>query len=169
MSIDMGTGAWSDAGSATELPERVATEVMLCLDSEDGADWPPYPAETVAADLIGPGLAELTASPWFAVGVSSGDVVEVRHDGTGWVAGRVICRGGHTTIQMIAATNSELAPTIETLRTFGALVREVSTPSMITIDVSEGVPLRPILDLLNDAESMTCAYTVACAQHRVDG
>jgi hypothetical protein len=142
---------------------------MLCLDSEDGADWPPYPAETVAADLIGPGLAELTASPWFAVGVSSGDVVEVRHDGTGWVAGRVICRGGHTTIQMIAATNSELAPTIETLRTFGALVREVSTPSMITIDVSEGVPLRPILDLLNDAESMTCAYTVACAQHRVDG
>lgn len=167
MSVDVGTGTWSDAGSVTNLPQRIATDVMLCLDSEEGAEWPPYPAETVAAELIGPGLAELTAAPWFATGVSCGDVVEVRHDGTGWVAGRVICRGGHSTVQMIAATNEELAPTIAALRTFGTVVREVFTPSMITVDIPEGVPLKPVLELLNAAETMTCAYTVACAQHRI--
>lgn len=167
MSVEMGTGTWPEAGTATSRPERVATEVMLCLDSEEGAEWPPYPAETVAAELIGPGLAELSVAPWFATGVSAGDVVQVRHDGTGWVAGRVVCRGGHSTVQMIAATNEELAPTIDALRAFGTVVREVNTPSMITVDIPEGVPLKPVIDLLNSAETMTCAYTVACAQHRI--
>ena len=58
---------------------------MLCLDSEEGAEWPPYPAETVAAELIGPAWPSSSVAPWFATGVSAGDVVQVRHDGTGWV------------------------------------------------------------------------------------
>ena len=68
---------------------------------------------------------------------------------------------------MIAATNEELAPTIAALRALGTVVREVNTPSMITVDIPEGVPLKPVIELLNRAETMTCAYTVACAQHRI--
>ena len=167
MSVDAGTGSWMGVGVVADLPVRVSTEVMLCLDSDEGADWPPYPAETVAAVMIGPGLAELAVSPWFATGVSVGDVLEVRHDGTGFVGGRVVCRGGHSTIQMIAATEDELTPTVKTLRDFGAVVRRIGTPAMISVDVPEGVPLQPIIELLDAAESMTCAYTVACAQHRI--
>lgn len=143
------------------------TDVMWCLDDDEGAEWPPYPAETIPAVLLAPGLAELTAAPWFATGISNGDVVEVRHDGSGWVGTRVIMRGGHSTVQMIAATEEELVPVTSALRTFGAQVRQIGTPCMIAVDIPEGVPLEPVIALLNGAESMTCAYTVACAQHRI--
>ena len=60
MTVDAGT-RWIHPGTATlPAPSR---EVMWCLDDDEGAEWPPYPAETIPAVLIAPGLAELTAPP----------------------------------------------------------------------------------------------------------
>ena len=38
---------------------------------------------------------------------------------------------------------------------------------MLTVDVPENVSLDGGRDVLTAAESMTCAFTVACRQHRI--
>jgi hypothetical protein len=37
---------------------------------------------------------------------------------------------------------------------------------MLTVDVPESVSLDDVVAVLAKAESLTCAYTVACGQHR---
>lgn len=143
-------------------PDRV--DVLFPLVDED--QWPPYPAESVEAVLIAHDLAEIAAVPWFLTDLARGDIVRVRHDGIGYVGGAVVSRGGHSTLHVMAAAADELAPVVRALVGLGAGVGSGLEPPMLAVDVPERVPLAGVLRVLVAAESMTCAFTVACDQHR---
>ena len=137
---------------------------MFPLVGDD--EWPPYPAEMVDATLIAHDLAEIVGVPWFVTNISRGDVVSVDFDGIGYVGRTVVVRGGHSTLHVMATTDAELAPIIEQLHDLGVATASGLEPPMLTVDVPETASLDAVIDVLSAAESMTCAYTVASAQHR---
>lgn len=132
----------------------------------DDEEWPPYPAENVEAVLLAHDLAEIVGVPWFVTNLSRGDIVRVHHDGIGYVGGAILSRGGHSTVHVMAATDDELRPAIRELAALGVDVRSGLEPPMLAIDVPENVSLTAAVGILTAAESMTCAFTVACDQHR---
>lgn len=143
-------------------PERI--DVMFPLIDDD--EWPPYPAENVEAVLLAHDLAEIVGVPWFVTNLSCGDIVRVHHDGIGYVGGVILSRGGHSTVHVMAATDDELAPVVRDLIALGARVSSGLEPPMLAIDVPEHVSLTAAVHLLTAAESLTCAFSVACDQHR---
>lgn len=153
-------------GTSTTPAAQPAELVDVLFPLIDDDEWPPCPAEQIEAVLLSHDLAEIRGVPWFAANISRGDVVNVRHDGIGYVGGTVVSRGGHSTVHVMAASDAELAPVVEQLTALGAVTAGGLTPPMLTVDIPESVPLDPILDVLAAAESMTCAHTVACRQHR---
>jgi len=144
--------------------ESALVDVMFPLIDDE--EWPPYPAESVDAALIAHDLAEIVGVPWFATNLSRGDIVRVHHDGIGYVGGVILSRGGHSTVQVMAASDDELAPVVRDLIALGAQVNSGLEPPMLAIDVPEHVSLNVAIELLTAAESMTCAFTVASRQHR---
>jgi hypothetical protein len=66
----------------------------------------------------------------------------------------------------MAASDEELFPVIRELTALGAQVRSGLEPPMLAVDVPEHVSLNAAVGVLTAAESMTCAFTVACNQHR---
>ena len=132
----------------------------------DDEQWPPYPAEMLDATLIAHDLAEITGVPWFVTNISRGDIVRVGFDGIGYVGGPVVSRGGRSTVHVLATSEAELAPVVEDLRRVGAVTASGLTPPMLTVDVPQSCSLDEVLDILVAAESMTCAFTLACGQHR---
>jgi len=149
---------------APTVPDEPVVDVMFPL--VDDEEWPPYPAEMVDAALIAHDLAEIRGVPWFVTNLSRGDIVRVRHDGIGYVGGVVVSRGGHSTLHVMATTDAELIPVVERLQALGAVTSNGLEPPMLTVDVPESVSLDAVLVVLAEAESLTCAYTVACGQHR---
>ena len=153
----------ADRSVAAGRPTIVDVLFPLVEDEE----WPPYPAETIDAVLIAHDLAEIQGVPWFVTNISRGDIVHVRRDGIGYVGGPVISGGGHSTIHVMATTEAELAPIVDGLTALGAATLSGLTPPMLTVDVAESIPLAEILDFLGKAESSTCAFNIACCQHRL--
>ncbi len=160
--------AVSPAGeSPVPGPAEPSVEVVdVLFPLVDDEEWPPYPAEQIDAVLLSHDLAEIRGVPWFVTNVSRGDIVKIRHDGIGYVGGSVLSRGGHSTIHVMATSEAELAPIVQRLRALGAATASGLTPPMLTVDVPETCSLEAVLDVLAAAESMTCAHSVACRQHR---
>jgi Domain of unknown function (DUF4265) len=150
-------------GGPTAAASAVVDVLFPLVDDEE---WPPYPAEMLDAVLIAHDLAEVRGVPWFVTDVSRGDIVQVRHDGIGYVGGAIVCRGGHSTVHVLATTEDELAPIVTSLEALGATTASGLMPPMLTVDVPENRSLAAVLEVLGAAESMTCGYTVACEQHR---
>lgn len=156
----------SGAKSAVTLIESDGRVVDVMFPLIDDEDWPPYPAENIDAVLIAHDLAEVVGVPWFVTNLSRGDIVRVHHDGIGYVGGVIVSRGGHSTLHVMAASDEELAPVVRDLTALGVDVRGGLEPPMLTVDVPEDVSLNVAVGILTAAESMTCAFTVACNQHR---
>ena len=152
------------AGDSMTTETSPVVDVLFPL--VDDEEWPPYPAEMVDAVLISHDLAEIAGVPWFLTNISRGDIVKVEHDGIGYVGGTVVSRGGRSTVHVMATSDEELAPVIEQLRAIGAVTCAGLVPPMLTVDVPESCSVDAVLEVLAAAESMTCAYTVACRQHR---
>ena len=144
-------------------PVRLVDVMFPLVDDEE---WPPYPAEMIDAVLFAHDLAEIRGIPCFVTNVSRGDIVQVRHDGIGYVGGAIVSRGGHSTVHVMATSEDELAPIVRRLRALGADTASGLVPPMLTVDVPESCSLEKVLDVLTAAESLTCAFTVASRQHR---
>lgn len=154
----------SGAGNVAQDGSSGVVDVLFPLIDDE--QWPPVPAEMLDAVLTAHDLAEIKGVPWFVTNISRGDIVRVGHDGIGYVGGTVVGRGGHSTVHVMATSEAELAPIVERLHLIGASTAAGLTPPMLTVDVSENCSLDEVLDVLTAAESMTCAFTLACRQHR---
>ena len=141
-----------------------SVDVMFPL--MDDEEWPPYPAEMIEGDLLSHDLVEIVGVPWFVTGISRGDIVTVGQDGIGYVGAGVVSRGGHSTVHVMAGSMQEMAPIAAALRAVGATTRSGFEPPILTVDVPPQCSLDAVITVLDAAESLTCAYTVACRQHR---
>lgn len=153
-----------EAAMITPSLEPVRIDVLFPLIDDE--EWPPYPAENIEAELLAHDLAEIVGVPWFITNLSRGDIVRVHHDGIGYVGGVILSRGGHSTVHVMAASDDELAPVVRDLIALGAQVSSGLEPPMLAIDVPEHVSLTVAVERLTAAESMTCAFSVACDQHQ---
>ena len=158
--------AQPDRVAAVGVAPAASAVVDVLFPLVDDEEWPPYPAEMLDAVLIAHDLAEVRGVPWFVTNVSRGDIVQVRHDGIGYVGDAIVCRGGHSTVHVLATTEGELAPIVVSLDALGVTTASGLVPPMLTVDVPENCSLAAVLEVLGAAESITCAYTVACEQHR---
>lgn len=156
----------ADATAPQPAAASVAIAVDVMFPLMDDEEWPPYPAEMVQAELLAHDLVEVTGVPWFAINLSRGDIVNVSQDGIGYVGGRVVSRGGHSTVHVMAGSQQEMAPIIAALQQLGAQTSSGFEPPMLTVDVPPECHLDRVVAVLAAAESLTCAYTVACRQHR---
>ncbi len=177
--MTMSTGAQSvatvspvvDPALPAQRSESVSDATVLRLVDVmfpliDDEEWPPYPAEMIEAVLFAHDLAEIRGIPWFVTNVSRGDIVQVRHDGIGYVGGAIVSRSGHSTVHVMATSQDELAPIVRQVRALGAQTASGLVPPMLTVDVPESCSLEEVVEVLTAAESMTCAFTVASRQHR---
>ena len=146
---------------------RQTVDVMFPL--MDDEEWPPYPAEMIDGDLLSHDLVEIIGVPGFVTGISRGDIVTVNQDGIGYVGAGVVSQGGHSTVHVMAGSMQEMAPIAAAVRAIGADTRSGFEPPMLTVDVPPHFSLDEVIAVLDAAESLTCAYTVACRQHRSRG
>jgi Domain of unknown function (DUF4265) len=151
------------AAAAVIDADDAVVDVLFPIVDHD--QWPPYPAENVEAVLLAHDLAEIRSVPWFLTDLSRGDIVQVEHDGIGYVGRTVVGRSGHSTVHVLAATQDELAPVARNLQAVGAEVLGGLEPPMLAVDVPISVPLEDVLEVLIAAESVTCAHEVASNQH----
>ena len=114
--------------------------------------------ETLWANRVAPGQFALDNLPWFAYGVSLGDVVEAEANEKGaLVFRRVIDKSGNRTIRVIPeVTGPGEAWSFEARRLMDALVArgcsfEGATRSFVAVNVPPAVMLEEVVELLVDS------------------
>lgn len=76
----------------------------IYVDLKQDADgYPPYKAEELDAERVGPGRYRVEGIPAFVKGLARHDVVEVfaEQDGKLWIGGAVLAESGHWTVRVI--------------------------------------------------------------------
>ncbi|MEW6226126.1 MAG: DUF4265 domain-containing protein [Chloroflexota bacterium] len=122
--------------------------VTFELQPDEGGN-PPVASETLWATHLGGDAYELDNIPFFAIGVSLGDVVEAPEaDGLPTFV-RVLRRGGHATLR-VATEEAAIADIRAALVELGASTELSHLPSLVSVDVPPTAPLDAILALLAD-------------------
>ncbi len=137
-------------GSADE-----AVEVHFPL-TPDEEGWPPVSTEPIWARPLGDDRYRLLNVPFFALGVSGGDVIEATRgdDGLRQFAG-VVQASGHSTIRIIVADPSAVEELAEQILRRGCHVEASFIPALVAIDVpaeEDYAVLKAWLDDLEAAE-----------------
>jgi hypothetical protein len=111
--------------------------------------------ETLWANRVAPGRFALDNLPWFAYGVSLGDVVAAEPDNTGMlVFTRVVEKSGNRTLRSLPGVDESTRTwTVESRRLMDALVErgcslERANPSFVSINVPPSVALDAVAELL---------------------
>jgi hypothetical protein len=140
-----------------------AIELTFELSQDD--PWPPVPTETIAAVLVGPGVAEIVGVPVYVDQVSVGDRVEVATTGSTFRAGAVLRPGRHSTVRVVSTSDEALREVAD----LAASMRLATTAGqhVLSIDVPDSVALEDLLVLLDFRSSMTLTYAVSCLRHRL--
>jgi len=148
-------------------PAAAASSVVdVLFPLVDDEEWPPYPAEMLDAVLIAHDLAEVHGVPWFVTNVSRGDIVKVRHDASATSAARSSCRGGHSTVHVMATSEDELAPIVASLDALGAVTAAAWCRRCSPSTFRKVAPWQRFSDVLSAANHSPAPTTVACEQHR---
>ncbi len=116
--------------------------------SKDADGYPPASGETLWATAVGQGAYRIDNIPFFATGVSLGDVIEAQAiDGlTTFV--KIRQRGGHATLRVAvvdAATVPDVRAAIEEL---GCATELSHLPRLISVDVPEASSLDEVRSFL---------------------
>ena len=114
---------------------------------EDG--YPPFVAEEIHAEEVGPGLARLTGIPVFAYGIARGDVVQLevrRDDDRAWAAAVVMC-SDHWTSRVITLLDEDLERIAAAFDALGCDAQPTSY-GVVAVDVPPEVPQAAVLELL---------------------
>ena len=111
--------------------------------------------ETLWAHALGNDLYALDNLPWYAYGVSLGDVIEARPDAAGqlWLE-RVVRKSGNRTIRVILAAGEGGDPSVESRRMLDR-VREIgcsyegANRRLVAVNVPPGIELADVAAVLN--------------------
>jgi hypothetical protein len=141
--------------SRDELVAEGFVKLGFELDQDDG-DWPPHGMEWVWATSRPDGTYELDNSPWYARGVSAGDVVEAELDDDGLlVVRRTVRESGASTLRVIFLRDEqrELDSLTEELERQAYEYELDQNHGVLAVHIPASLPLRPLGDLLTAAEN----------------
>jgi len=114
---------------------------------EDG--YPPYGSESLWARPVADGY-QLDNTPFFAEGVSSGDVVTVERDDGALVFRSVVRPSGHSTVRVLVRDPAEVPSVREELRALGCSTEGSHIPGLLAVDVPATVDYARLRRYLED-------------------
>lgn len=126
--------------------------VFFRLDKdEDG--YPPDDWETVWAYEVEDGLYSLDNVPFFARGVSWGDVVSVEREGDELHFKEVVRPSAHSVLRVIVFDQSEVDGLHEELKRMSCDTEQSHLPSLLSVDVPPTADLKEVRAFLDKGEA----------------
>lgn len=130
-----------------------AVEVHFPL-TPDAEGWPPVPVEPIWVQPMGEDRYRVLNVPFFALGVSSGDVIEASRDDAGIRHfKRVVQPSDRSTIRIIVAEPDGVEALADQILRRGCLVEASYIPALIAIDVPPQEDYGALLTLLDELEA----------------
>ncbi len=164
MSKDDGQPSVAAAGEEAES----AVEVHFSL-TPDEQGWPPVPVEPIWARPMGDDRYRLLNIPFFALGVSGGDVIVAPRGEDGLRHFQsVVEASGHSTIRIIAADPDGIEELADQIMRKGCHVEASYIPALVAIDVppeEDYASLREWLDELEAANVLDFEEANLAASH----
>ncbi|HEX4832600.1 MAG TPA: DUF4265 domain-containing protein [Trebonia sp.] len=123
----------------------------------DGDGWPPVASEGLWAVQVGPDVARLDNTPFFALRVAFGDLVRIHPaaDGQLW-AGDVLQPSGHCTIRVIPFPDGPLGSSrqrvLDAFAPLGVTCEGAEQFGLVALDVPPEADLPAVRRLLRDGE-----------------
>lgn len=127
-------------------------KIMFHLQ-KDADGYPPDDWETLWAYEIEPGLYSIDNVPFFARGVSWGDVVSAEREGNELHFKEVVRPSDHSVLRVIVHDPSKVGEMHDKLNELGNDTEQSHLPSLLTVDVPPAVDLQKVLDFLNVGET----------------
>ena len=144
-------GATEQADPSADHVEAVEVHFPLTPDDEG---WPPVPVEPIWVQPLGDDRYRLLNVPFFALGVSSGDVIQATRDSTGirhFV--KVVQPSDRSTIRIIVAEPEGVEALADQIIRRGCLVEASYIPALLAIDVPPEEDYAALLALLDEFEA----------------
>jgi hypothetical protein len=138
-------------------------KVVFKLEKDENG-YPPADWEGLWAKKIEENLYELDNVPFFARGISTGDIVvaEKEEGGEGRLLFRRVHRpSGHSTLRVVFFDKTMLLPLRDRLSAIGCSTELSHLPNLISVDIPPGVPLDQITDILKPGEEEKWSYEEA--------
>ena len=127
-------------------------KVVFALERDEHG-WPPTSAESLWADDLGDGRYRLDNVPWFAHGVSDGDVVEAEErDGQLWFT-RVVEHSGRSTFRVAVVEEDDVQHVRREFRDRGIGSELDGELSLIALDVPPGFDLAALQEVLEQGKA----------------
>jgi hypothetical protein len=106
---------------------------------EDG--YPPADHESLWATAIGDGHFKIDNIPFFATGISVGDVVEASSEQGALHYRRVVQASGHSTLRLIIYDEAQTPTVREHFRRLGCSTEQSHIPGLVAVDVPPSIAL----------------------------
>lgn len=135
----------------TESESRRRIDIRLDVDAEG---YPPFGVETLWAIELGQDQYRLDNIPFFAVGVSLGDIVVAPLADGRPTFSIVRQRGGHATLRVVVFETEAVSGVRAMLAGLGASTELSHLPRLISVDVPPEASLDEIRRVLAEGESV---------------
>lgn len=134
------------------MPNDDKYEKVFFQLHKDEDDYPPDDWETLWAYEVEDGLYSLDNVPFFARGVSWGDVVSVALNGDELHFKEVIRPSAHSVLRVIVHNHSDVDEVHESLQRMNCNTEQSHIPSLLAVDVPPSVNLKEVRAFLDNGE-----------------
>ena len=134
-----------------DLNDQNYEKVIFRLQ-KDSDGYPPDDRESLWAYEVEPGLYSIDNVPFFARGISWGDVVSVERRGEGLYFKELVRPSRHSVIRVIVYDSSHIAGMHDTLKAMNCDTEQSHLPSLLTVDCPPTADLQKIRAFLNQGE-----------------
>lgn len=122
---------------------------FILQQDEDG--YPPSTVETVWAETTANGFV-IANIPFFALGVSEGDIVEIEHANGENIFTGVVSYSGHSTVRIVVFDLSNVDDVCQHLIGLGCLIEKSHIPGLLAVDIPPEVDTDVLRQYLAEGE-----------------
>jgi hypothetical protein len=137
-------------GSPSRTDPRAAKVAFRLVQDEDG--YPPADWEHLWAHQVGESLFVLDNIPFFARGVSAGDLVSVQLKAGMNEFREVVQPSGHSTLRVIFFDTTLISELRSKLKELGCETEQSHLPNLVAVDVPPSTDLETVREVLAEGE-----------------
>jgi hypothetical protein len=145
----------------------INSKVAFELEQDENG-YPPDKWETMWAEPVGANLYKLDNIPFYAMGVSPGDVVKTRKEDDLNLFEEVVIPSRNSVFRIYVSTESDVPDARAAFKSLGCESELSALPKLFAVEVPGNVAFGPIGSLLMEGlESGRWEYEEACLRHEV--
>ena|GEM_PF-157610 len=151
--------------SCAHHPAAGSQEVLVRLLQDDDG-YPGVDLEALWAEPVAVDRWRIVSVPYYAYGLSVGDTVTTATDEVGTWAVSVVGRGGHSTLRVLALSESTSTTVQAALEDAGAVCDQSSSASLFAVDIPPDTYFAAVDEYLESVEEVgVVEYEDTCVQH----